>query len=162
MCDGVRMWASLHIDDTPVPLLAPRRTAHAGAYVGDDANRYIVFDLSVGRSGDGPTAFLKGYSGFVHADGHAGYNPVRAGGATHVGCWARARRYFFDTRLSDPVRAHEALARVRALYAAEREAKAKKLAGADLAAYRQAYAGPVLAEFATGLRSSASGYYRSP
>jgi hypothetical protein len=29
MCDRVRRSASLHTDDTPVPLLAPRRTAHA-------------------------------------------------------------------------------------------------------------------------------------
>jgi transposase len=38
MCDRVRASASLHTDDTPVPLLAPRRTAHALVYVGDAAN----------------------------------------------------------------------------------------------------------------------------
>src|SRR5262245_37939312 len=147
MCDRVRLSAALHTDDTPVPLLAPRRTAHAWVYVGDDDHPYTVFDLSVGRSRDAPTTFLKGYSGYVHADGYAGYNPVYDGGARHVGCWAHARRYFFDARLTDPERAHQALARIRALYAVEREAKEKKLTGADLAAYRQAHAGPVLAAF---------------
>ena len=44
--------ASLHTDDTSVVLLAPRRTAHAWVYIGDAANPYIVFDLSVGRSGE--------------------------------------------------------------------------------------------------------------
>jgi hypothetical protein len=106
-------------------------------YVGDAANPYIVFDLSVGRSRDAPTALLKGYTGFVHADAYAGYNPIYECGARHVGCWAHARRYFFDARLSDPERAHEALARIRALYAVEREAKEKELIGDDLAAYRQ-------------------------
>jgi hypothetical protein len=54
------------------------------------------------------------------------------------------RRYFFDARLADPERSHEALARIRALYAVE-------LTGADLAAYRREYAGPVLAAFADWL-----------
>jgi transposase len=148
MCDRVRASASLHTDDTPVTLLAPRRTAHAWVYVGDAGNPYTVFDLSVGRSRDAPAAFLRGYTGFVHADGYAGYNPVYEGGATHVGCWAHARRYFFDARLSDPERSHDALARIRALYAAEREAKERKLTLTDLAAYRQEHAGPVLTAFA--------------
>jgi transposase len=151
MRDRVRLSAALHTDDTPVPLLTPRRTAHAWVYVGDAANPYTVFDLSVGRSRDAPTAFLKGYSGFVHADGYAGYNQVYEGGARHVGCWAHARRYFFDARLSDPERAHEALARIRTLYAVEREAKDRKLTGTDLTAYRRQHAGPVLAAFADWL-----------
>jgi hypothetical protein len=76
---------------------------------------------------------------------------VAAGGATRVGCWAHARRYFFDARLSDPERSHDALARIRALYAVEREAKDKRLTGAALATFRQARAGPVLAAFADRL-----------
>lgn len=151
MCDRVRLSAALHTDDTPVTLLAPRRTAHAWVYVGDAANPYTVFELSVGRSRDAPTAFLKGYTGFVHADGYAGYNAVYEAGARHVGCWAHARRYFFDARLSDPERAHDALARIRALYAVEREARGKRLTGADLAAYRQQHAEPLLVAFAEWL-----------
>jgi hypothetical protein len=123
MCDRVRLSATLHTDDTPVPPLAPWRTAHAWVYVGDAANQYIEFDLSVGRSRDAPTAFLKGNRGFVHADGYAGYNALFEDGATRVGCWAHVRSYLFDARLSDPERSHEALARIRALYAVEREAK---------------------------------------
>lgn len=151
MCDRVRRSAALHADDTAVVLLAPRRTAHAWVYVGDAANPYTVFDLSVGRSQAAPAAFLKNYKGFVHADGYAGYNPVYAGGATHVGCWMHARRYLFDARLSDPGRAHEALARIRALYAVEREAKERDLTELALSAYRQEHAGPILAAFAAWL-----------
>jgi transposase len=148
MCDRVLRSAALHADDTSVVLLAPRRTAHAWVYIGDAVNPYIVFDLSVGRCGDAPAAFLQGYKGFVHADGYTGYNPVYEGGATHVGCMMHVRRYFFDARLNDPERAHEALARIRALYAVEQAAKEKGLTGSVLAAYRQQYAGPVLAAFA--------------
>jgi transposase len=151
MCQRVLLSAALHADDTPITLLAPRRTAHAWVYVGDADNPYTVFDLSVGRSRDAPTAFLKEYQGFVHADGYAGYNPVYAGGATHVGCWMHARRYFFDARLTDPERAHEVLARIRALYAVERDGKEQELTGASLAAYRQEHSGPVLTAFADWL-----------
>ena len=62
-----------------------------------------------------------------------------------------ARRYFFDARLSDPERAHEALARIRALYAVEREAKEKGLSGVVLVAHRQRHSAPVLAAFAEWL-----------
>src|SRR5262249_35903757 len=106
---------------------------HAWVYVGDPDNPYTVFDLSVGRSRDAPAAFLKGYQGLVHADGYAGYNPVYEGGAMHVGCWMHTRRYFFDARLTDPERAHEALARIRALCAVERDSKEQELTGASLA-----------------------------
>jgi hypothetical protein len=71
-----------------------------------------------------------------------------AAGATHVGCWAHARRNFFEAKESDPVRSHEALARIRLLYAVEAEAKAQGLTGTDLAAYRQEHAGSALQSFA--------------
>jgi transposase len=148
MCDRVRRSDALHADDTSVVLLDPRRTAHAWVYVGDAANPYCVFDLSVGRSGDAPAEFLRGYKGYVHADGYTGYNPVYEDGATHVGCMMHVRRYFFDARLNDPERAHEALARIRALYAVEQAAKEKGLTESTLAAYRQQHAGPVLTAFA--------------
>jgi hypothetical protein len=144
MCDRVRASASLHTDDTPVALLAPRRTAYAWTYVGDAANPYTVFDLTAGRSQEFPAAFLANFTGFLQSDGYAGYNPIVAGGATRVGCWAHARRYFFDARLSDPERAEDALARIRALYAVEAEAKERGITGVALAAFRQARAGPVL------------------
>jgi transposase len=57
----------------------------------------------------------------------------------------------FDARLSDPERSHDALARIRALYAVEREVKERRLIGTHLAAYRQEHAGPVLAAFADWL-----------
>jgi hypothetical protein len=58
------------------------------------------------------------------------------------------RRYFFDARLNDPERAHEALARIRALYAVEQTAKEKGRTGSALAASRQQHAAPVLTAFA--------------
>ena len=151
MCRRVRQSFALHTDDTPVRLLNPRRTAYAWVYVGDAANPYAVFDVSAGRQQEFPEKFLAGYRGFVHADGYAGYNPLYAAGATHVGCWMHVRRNFFEAKDSDPARAHEALARIRLLYAVESAAQEKQLAGAERAAYRQEHARPLLAAFADWL-----------
>jgi transposase len=151
MCARVRSSFALHTDDSPVRLLNPRRTAYAWTYVGDLANPYTVFELTAGHQQEFPEKFLAGYRGFIHADGYAGYNPLYAAGATHVGCWMHVRRNFFEAKGSDPARAHEAIARIRLLYAVESDAKAKHLTGADLAAYRQEHAGPILQAFADWL-----------
>jgi transposase len=148
MCRRVKASFALHADDTPITLLKPLRTAYAWVYVGDADNPYTVFDLSPGRQQEFPEKFLAGYRGFLHADGYPGYNALYAAGARHVGCWMHARRNFFEAKESDALRAHEALARIRVLYAIEAEAKEKNLAGPELAAYRQEHAGPVLQSFA--------------
>src|SRR5262245_32303032 len=148
MCRRVRASFALHADDTPIALLNPRRTAYAWVYAGDRANPYTVFDLSAGRQQEFPEKFLAGYRGFIHADAYTGYNRLYAAGATHVGCWAHARRNFFEAKESDPARAHEALARIRLMYAVEAEAKAQDLTGPELAAYRREHAGPALQSFA--------------
>jgi transposase len=155
MCRRVKASFALHTDDTPINLLNPRRTAYAWVYVGDRANPYTVFDLSPGRQQEFPEKFLAGNRGFIQADGYAGYNPLYAAGATHVGCWMHARRNFFEAKESDAARAHEALARIRLLYAVEAEAKDQGLSGAELAAYRQEHAGPVLKSFAEWLAEEA-------
>jgi transposase len=151
MCRRVKESFALHTDDTPLTLLNPRRTAYAWVYVGDRGNAYTVFDLSVGRQQEFPEKFLAGYRGYIHADAYAGYNPLYAAGATHVGCWAHARRNFFEAKESNPARAHEALARIRLLYEVEAQAKERSLQGAELAGYRQERAGPVLKAFADWL-----------
>src|SRR5438105_3485625 len=52
-----------------------------------------------------------------------------------------------DARLADPPKAHNALARIRGLYAVEREAREEGLTGTALAAYRRRHTGPVVAVF---------------
>jgi hypothetical protein len=66
-----------------------------------------------------------------------------------------ARRYFFEAGVADPERAHEALARVRALYAVEADARARDITEAALAAHRQRHAAPILAAFADWLAEQA-------
>jgi len=131
--------------------LDPLRKAYAWVYVGDPNHPFTVFDLSAGRQEKYPQQFLKGYRGFLQADAYSGYNALYDGGAIHVGCWMHARRYFFEAKENDPARAHEALARIRGLYAIEAEAKEQELTGDKLLACRRERAGPILDDFADWL-----------
>lgn len=154
MCQRVKCSFALYTDDTHLTLLNPRRTAHAWVYVGDATHPYTVFDLSPGRQQQYPEKFLNGYRGYIHADGYAGYNSTYVGGATHVGCWMHARRYFFEAKDNDTLRAHDALARIRSLYEIEKAAKEhspEPLCGDELTDHRRQRAGPILQSFADWL-----------
>jgi len=142
---------AIHADESPVKLLQPRRTGYAWLYLGDAANPYTLFDFTTGRGEEYPTAFLSGYSGFVHADGYTGYNPVHGSGARHLGCWAHVRRKFVDARTNNAAKASEALAYIRTLYAVEKEILDEKLAGAEVVSRRHARAGPILRKFGAWL-----------
>lgn len=149
MVARVRQSYAIHADETPVTLLQPRRAAYAWVYLGDAANPFTVFDLTPGRSQDHPARFLAGYTGFVHADAYAGYNPVH-GGTRHVGCWMHARRGFHDATDTDP-RAAEALSFVRTLYDVERRIGELELRAEAVTQYRRGHARPVLDAFAAWL-----------
>ena len=151
MCERVRQSLVLHTDDTSITLLNPHRTAYAWVYIGDLSHPYTVFDLTPARKHEYPEAFLRGYKGFLQADGYTGYNSLYAGGAMHIGCWMHVRRYFFEAKDSESLKAHEALARIRSLYAVETEINDKKLTGDAVVAYRRQRAGPILAAFAEWL-----------
>ncbi len=134
----------IHTDDTPVPVQdATRdrcRTGRLWAYCTPDA---IVYDATPDRSRDGPAAFLSGFRGYLQCDAYAGYDGLFADGRiVEVACWAHARRKFIEAEKTSPAHAHEAVARIRQLYAVEHEAK--DLDAADRAALRQAKAKPVL------------------
>jgi transposase len=147
MIERLKKSFAIHADESPVKLLQPRRTAYAWLYLGDAANPYTLFDFTVGRGEEHPRAFLSGYSGFVHADGYAGYNPVHGSGARHLGCWAHVRRKFIESRTNNAAKASLALAYIRTLYAVEKEILDEKLAGDAVVSRRQARAGPILRTF---------------
>ncbi|MBK7641783.1 MAG: transposase [Planctomycetes bacterium] len=67
-----------------------------------------------------------------------------------VGCWAHARRYFVKAEEQEPKLAAEAIARIRELYALERQAKEAGLDAEQVRALRRAESIPRL-ERAAGL-----------
>ena len=122
----------LHVDDTPVPVLAPgtgkTKTGRLWTYVRDERPFVgsrppaALFFYSPDRKGEHPQAHLKDFRGVIHADGYAGFNELFVGGRiVEAGCWAHVRRKFFDVHVAtDSPIAKEALDRIGQLYAVEK------------------------------------------
>lgn len=144
--------AVIHTDDTPVPVQekgrGKTRQGRFWVYVGDQAHRYAVFDYTPDRSRAGPLGWLKKFKGYLQADAYAGYEALYATGkVVEVACWAHARRKFYDARLTDPGRCHQAMARIKRLYAVEREATECELEAEKRQKLREAKSVPLLEEF---------------
>jgi hypothetical protein len=77
------------------------------------------------RKGIRPAEHLKGYTGFMHADGYAGFEDLyRSGDITEVACLAHVRRKFFDiAKATGSAVASEAVKRIADLYAVEAEVR---------------------------------------
>jgi transposase len=145
----------IHTDDTPVQVLtsAKPRATHRGylwVYVGDAGHPYTLYDFTWTRERAGPKRFLEGFRGWLQADAYAGYGLLYATGRViEVGCWAHARRKFFEAKDSSAVNAHLALSRIRALYQVEEQAKGRE--PAEVLRMRRERSLPILAEFRTWL-----------
>ena len=122
---------TLHVDDTPVPVLAPgtgkTKTGRLWTYVRDERPfagkrpAAALFFYSPDRKGERPRVHLKDFRGVIHADGYAGFNELFAGGKiVEAACWAHVRRKFFDVHAAtgSPI-AKEALDRIGQLYRVE-------------------------------------------
>jgi len=145
-------------DDTTVPVQDHERThtrdGRLWVYVGDTRPATIVYDYTPTRSRAGPIDFLGKFRGYLQADAYAGYDAVYATGrVVEVGCWAHARRYFWEAKEADALRALAALGVIQQLYRVEAEAKALE-AGARRA-LREAQAQPVLERFKRWLDAQA-------
>jgi transposase len=126
------VWQSwvVQTDDTPVPVpdagRGHTRPGRVWAYLGDAYHRYTVYAYTPTRAQGGPQRLLAGYLGYLQADAYAGYDGVYATGrVTEVGCWAHARRKFYDAQATDPERSLYALGVVRRLYQVEGQAEAE-------------------------------------
>jgi transposase len=121
----------LHVDDTPVPVLAPgngkTKTGRLWTYVrddrpaGDTTPPAVWFAYSPDRKGEHPQAHLSNFKGTLQADAYAGFDQIYEAGRIHeAACWAHVRRKFYDLQMAhkSPV-AVEALERIGALYAVE-------------------------------------------
>ena len=147
MADRVRGSHVVATDDTIMPMQSKDKVANARmwVYVGDEAQPYNVFDFTMDRGRDGPKRFLKDYGQVLLADGYAGYNGVVVGNAiTRAGCWAHMKRKIIDAEKSAPEIAREAVQRVRALYAVERQGKDASIA--ERLKLRREQSAPLLAE----------------
>lgn len=141
----------LHADETPVAQLDPgagkTKRAYLFAYRTADQTPIVVFDYCPGRAGRHAQAFLgEDWRGALMVDDYAGYKALFAQGITELGCWAHARRKFFDVhKASGSPLAAEALQRIAALYAIE--AKVRDLDDSTRHRQRQQHLQPALGGF---------------
>ena len=154
----------IQADETPIPVQDQNKkgTTHRGYYwvYHAPAPGLVVMDYQQGRSRAGPAAWLDGYKGALQSDGYRAYEHFDGlPGITGYGCWAHARRYFFEAKDNDAARAEYALREIKKLYAIERE-----LAGSEPEARREARherAVPVLDVFRVWLEAN-RGLPKSP
>ncbi len=138
----------IQTDDTPIRVLDPEdprgsKQGHLWAYRGKAG--VAVFDYTASRARDGPERFLEGYEGYLQADAYAGYDRIyETRKILEVGCWAHARRKFFEALDSEPEAASSALARIRELYRVEAEANEELLLGDERRDFRREHATPHL------------------
>jgi transposase len=139
-------------DDTPVTVQdhggKGSKTGRLWAYLGDRDNPFVVFDYTPDRSRDGPERFLAGFvEGYLQSDAFAGYDRIHGRGVVEVGCWAHARRKFYEARASDPERSHAAMAWIGRLYEVERESREGGWGDDRLMAARGEQSRPLLEAF---------------
>lgn len=155
---GVRV----HADDTVVPVLEPglgrTRTARLWTYVRDDRPfgsadpPAVLYRYSPDRRGEHPRAHLADFRGILQADGYAGFAALYGDGrVVEAACMAHARRKFFDVHATtkSPL-AHEALNRIAALYAIEREVRGSP--AAERLRVRATRMAPLMADLHAWLR----------
>jgi transposase len=122
----------LFADDTPIPVLDPGRgrtkTGRLWVYARDDRPwsgpepPAAVYFYSPDRKAERPAGHLQDFRGVLQVDGYAGFERLTApGDIVLAGCWAHARRKFYDLHeaTGSPIAA-EALRRIAELYAIER------------------------------------------
>ncbi|MDH5185292.1 MAG: IS66 family transposase [Gammaproteobacteria bacterium] len=149
----------LQIDETRIQVLkvdgrAPTSDKWMWVIRGGPPDQPVVlFTYDASRSEKVPLRLLEGFSGFLQADGYAGYNRVCLENALiRIGCWDHARRKFIEADKAAPKKkgdknpkssmASIALDKIQKLYIIERQIKDLPLQ--EKAAQRQARSGPVL------------------
>lgn len=142
----------IHVDETPIRLLAPGKGKTAKAYTwvyrttDYVPQRAVWFDFCASRSGEHPRRVLAAFHGTLVTDDYSGYDKLHAQARiTEAGCMAHARRKFFEVhKLNASPIAKQALALIGQLYGVEREAQG--LTPEQRLALRQDRAKPVADE----------------
>ena len=112
----------LHADETPVAQLNPgagkTKRAYLFVYRNTHPHPIVLFDYGPTRAGKHVAAFLGRWKGALMVDDYSGYKALFVTGVTELGCWAHARRKFFDAHAASgsPV-AKEAIERIGEIYA---------------------------------------------
>ena len=113
----------------------------------------VLYDYQASRAGSCAVDYLKGFKGYLQADGYAAYEQVDA---ELIGCMAHARRKFVEAKTAQPKnkrgRADIAIKKIAKLYGIEKSIK--DLAANDKYNVRQEKSLPLLNELKEWLDKS--------
>jgi len=150
----------LHADETPVQQLDPgngkTKRAYLWAYMSnvlETGPPMVVFDYQTSRSGAHARNFLGEWKGSLMVDDFGGYKALFGQEVIELGCFAHARRKFYDLNAAqaNPI-AQEALLRIAALY--EIEARGREMSIAERTTLRHREALPLLASMREWLKAT--------
>jgi transposase len=131
----------VQVDETPVrcndPDLRDGKTTQGWLWVISQPGGDVVFDWRLSRREDELTSLLDGYRGILQSDAYSAYPAFVSANedVAWVGCWAHARRKFFDALSDSPKAAQWVLRLIGRLYALESQWD-KQDVGAERAALR--------------------------
>jgi len=159
LVNDTRSKGYLQGDETTIKVLdsTKKKNTHLGYYwvYHNPVDGTVLFDYQKGRDQAAPKKILQGFKGYLQSDGYASYKYyANQPGVTHLGCWAHARRKFFEALENDKTRATLALAFIGKLYEVETHCRDKQLRANDKKSYRLDHALPVLEAFSTWLKEN--------
>jgi transposase len=152
----------IQMDETTVQVMSDIKSAEAGredtqksymwlALGGPPGNIVVLYEYRQTRAANHAKTFLDRYSGYLQTDGYEGYDSAVRGmpGIVHVGCFAHARRKFFEASKASkkPKSAEEGIKYIRKLYYIENEMRAQFTDLESFVLERKKQAEPVLGDF---------------
>jgi transposase len=131
-------------DETPVKVIDPDEKGQGASqgylWVMSSPGGDVVFDWRLSRRhGELTTLLGEDYQGILQSDGYEAYGAYARSrpGVDWVGCWAHARRKFFEAQGEKPRIAKAALRLIGRMYARERDWDEKKVTGRERRDARQ-------------------------
>jgi transposase len=161
MADELLAADYLQADETPIGVqMHDGRGKNHQAYLWQYSQPagVVVFDFQLGRSREGPKQFLANFNGILQTDGYSGYDRVGGAKLIHAGCWAHARRYFFQAVEAHPEdrNAIGLVATIDVLFGIDAQAREQNLSVSERDGLRQQRARPILESIKTQIQAARS------
>jgi len=155
----------MQMDETPVQVMGEsEREDTQQSYMwlargGPPEKPAIMYEYRETRAAKHIHDFLTGFTGYLQTDGYEGYNSALKSypGIIHVGCFAHARRKFFEAaKVSKKAgSAEEGMKYIRKLYEVESDLRKKELTPDEFLAERKERSTPILEKFRAWLDNRA-------
>lgn len=156
MIKEIRGGPLVNMDETTVQVLRePDRPATTKSHMwvmrgGPPDRPLVVFQYYQKKDKSIPIKILDDFQGFLQTDGFRTYSDIGSReGIIHIGCFAHARRKFFDAAKASKKTggAHQGLSFIQKLYEIEKKLRKQELEAAEFCEKRKESVLPVLADF---------------